>query len=76
MERGSIFAINQTQAILLPASMRLPYGTRSVDIVRRGRAWIMVPSQDSWAQWFEEAGISDDFMPSRDQPDSDNREAL
>ena len=76
MERGSVFMTNQTQAIRLPKSMRLPDGTRSVDIVRQGRAWIIVPSQDSWAQWFEEVGVSDDFMTSRDQPAPDVRETL
>lgn len=67
---------NQTQAIRLPKSMRLPDGIRSVDIVRQGRAWIIVPSQDSRAQWFEEVGVSDDFMTSHDQPAPDVRETL
>lgn len=67
---------NRTQAIRLPKNLRLPKGTGSVDIVRQGRAWIIVPSQDSWAQWFEDVHTSDDFMEQREQPAEDERDAL
>ncbi|ODM44456.1 antitoxin [Cereibacter johrii] len=73
MERGSVFMNNRTQAIRLPKSVALPEGTRSVDIVRSGRAWLIVPSQDSWAQWFDEVPSSEDFMERREQPDADER---
>jgi antitoxin VapB len=76
MERGSVFMNNKTQAIRLPKSMRLPDGTKMVDIVRRGRAWVIVPSDQSWAQWFEDTEVSPDFVESRDQPDEQEREAF
>lgn len=76
MERGSVFMNNKTQAVRLPKSLRLPDGTKTVDIVRRGRAWVMVPSDQSWAQWFEETEVSPDFMESRAQPADREREAL
>ena len=76
MERGSVFMTNRTQAIRLPKSMRLPDGVTSVDIVRRGRAWIIVPSNESWAEWFEGETVSDDFMAERDQPEAQERDAL
>ena len=56
--------------------MRLPDGTKMVDIVRRGRAWVIVPSDQSWAQWFEDTEVSPDFVESRDQPDEQEREAF
>ena len=73
MHRGSVINNQGTQVICLPRSVRLPDGTASVDIVRQGHALIIVPSQDSWAQWFEEDGVDDDFMATRDQPDADRR---
>lgn len=76
MERGSVFMNNKTQAIRLPKSVRLPEGTRTVDIVRRGRAWVIIPSDQSWAQWFEDAEVSPDFMETREQPNDQEREAL
>jgi len=76
MERGSVFMNNKTQAIRLPKSMRLPDGTKSVDIEKRGRAWVIVPSDQGWAQWFEEADVSPDFMDDRDQPSAQERVAL
>lgn len=76
MERGSVFMNNKTQAIRLPKSVRLPDGTKTVDIVRRGRAWVIVPSDQSWAQWFEDTEVSQDFFESRDQPDEQEREAF
>ena len=76
MERGSVFMTNRTQAIRLPKSMRLPDGVTSVDIVRRGRAWVIVPSNEGWAEWFEGETVSDDFMAERDQPEAQERDAL
>jgi antitoxin VapB len=76
VERGSVFMTNRTQATRLPKSMRLPDGVTSVDIVRRGRAWIIVPSNESWAEWFEGETVSDDFMVERGQPEAQEREAL
>ncbi len=61
MERGSVFMTKRTQSISLPNSMRLPDGVTSVDIVRRGRTWIIVPSNENWAEWFEGETVSDDF---------------
>ncbi len=70
MERGSVLMTKGTQTIRLPNSMRLPDGVTSVDIVRRGRALIIVPSNESWAEWFEGETVSDEFMAERDQPEA------
>ena len=64
MERGSVLMTDGTQTI------RLPDGLTSVDIVMRGRALIIVPSNESWAEWFEGETISDDFMAERDHPEA------
>jgi antitoxin VapB len=76
MERGSVFMTNKTQAVRFPKSVRLPEGVTSVDIVRRGRSWIITPSAQSWAEWFEGDGVSDDFMEDRDQPSRQDRAEL
>jgi antitoxin VapB len=76
MERGSVFTNNKMQAIRLPKSMQLPRGTKTVDILKQGRAWVIVPSDQSWSQWFEDAQVSPDFMEAREQPADQQRSAL
>jgi len=76
MERGSVFMTNKTQAVRVPKSVRFPEGVTSVDIQRRGRAWVMTPSGQSWAAWFEGDNVSCDFMQERAQPDAQERAAL
>jgi len=76
MERGSVFMTNKTQAVRFPKSVRLPDGVTSVDIQRRGRSWIITPSEISWAAWFDGEDVSHDFMSERDQPADQERAAL
>lgn len=76
MERGSVFMTNKTQAVRFPKSVRLPSGVTSVDIERRGCSWIVTPSEQSWAAWFEGEGASRDFMEEREQPEVQERAAL
>lgn len=76
MERGSVFMTNKTQAVRFPKSVRLPDGVTSVDILRRGRSWVITPSEQSWAAWFDGDGVSLDFMTEREQPTEQERSAL
>ena len=75
MDRGSVFMTNKTQAARVPKSVRLPDGTTSVDIQRRGRSWGITPSGQSWAAWFDGEAVSGDFMVDRDQPADGERAA-
>ena len=76
MERGSVFMTNKTQAVRFPKSVRLPDGVTNVDIQRRGQSWVITPSEQSWAAWFNDEGVSDDFMMDREQPAAQERTAL
>lgn len=76
MDRGSVFMTNKTQAVRFPKSVRLPDGVTSVDIQRRGRSWVITPSEQSWAAWFDGEGVSHDFMSEREQPADQGRAAL
>jgi antitoxin VapB len=76
MERGSVFMTNKTQAVRFPKSVRLPDGVTSVDIHRRGRSWIITPTEQGWAAWFDGEGVSSDFMEDREQPAEQERLAL
>lgn len=76
MTRTSIFKSNKSQALRLPKPVAYPESVKQVDIVTLGRARIISPVGESWDVWFDEKGVTDDFMTSRDQPDSQERESL
>ena len=72
----TVFKSNKTQAVRLPKPVALPDTIKSVDIVAIGNTRIITPAGESWDQWFDGRGVSDDFMPGRDQPADQEREAL
>jgi len=72
----TVFKSNKTQAVRLPKAVALPESITKVDIVAIGNTRIISPAGESWAQWFDSVGVSDDFMQHREQPDDQQREAL
>lgn len=76
VERANLFKSNQSQALRLPKPVAYPDTVKQVDIVMLGRTRIITPAGESWDSWFDEEGVSEDFMMQRDQPDSQEREAL
>ena len=76
MERASIFKSNKSQAVRLPKRVAYPEGVKQVDIVIQGRARIITPAGESWDSWFDDKGVSEDFMADREQPESQERETL
>lgn len=73
MARGSVFITNKGHTVRLPKSVRLPEGVTTVDIVRRGRSWVITPTGETWAQWFESEAASQDFTGDREQPTEQDR---
>ncbi|MEJ5081383.1 type II toxin-antitoxin system VapB family antitoxin [Ochrobactrum sp. MYb379] len=76
MEQGAVFQSNRSQAIRLPKSVALPADVKRVDIVVVGRTRIIAPAGEVWDSWFEGIEPTSDFMIERDQPASQEREAL
>ncbi len=72
----TVFKSNKTQAVRLPKAVALPDSITKVDIVAVGNTRIITPAGESWDQWFEGPGVSDNFMLSREQPADQEREAL
>jgi len=69
MGSSSVFMNNKSQAVRLPKPVALPESVKKVDIVKVGRARVITPAGESWDDWFNRKGISDNFMPEREQPD-------
>ena len=71
-----IFMSNKSQAVRLPKAVALPDHLREVDIVAIGNKRIITPSGESWDDWFDGPGVTDDFMLSREQPADQERESI
>jgi antitoxin VapB len=76
MVQSTVFKNNKSQAIRLPKPVALPDSVTKVDIVKLGRARLIIPAGESWDLWFERKGASEDFMPEREQPGHQERESL
>ena len=72
----TVFKSNKTQAVRLPKAVALPDSITKVDIVAVGNTRIITPAGESWDQWFDDPGVSEDFMVSREQPADQEREEL
>lgn len=76
MESASVFKSNKSQAVRLPKAVALPDSVKKVDIIALGRARLIVPAGEAWDSWFEGAGVSEDFMNERGQPEEQERESF
>ena len=76
MERASVFKSNKSQAVRLPKPVSLPETVKQVDIIRLGRARLIVPAGEAWDSWFDGDGVTGDFMTEREQPSDQAREEL
>lgn len=76
MERAGVFKSNKSQAVRLPKAVSLPESVKQVDIIRLGRTRLIAPAGELWESWFNEPGVSEDFMETRDQPADQERESF
>lgn len=74
--RTRLFKSNQTQAVRLPKSVAFENSVTEVEIVAVGSSRLITPAGSSWDAWFDGPGVSDDFMPRREQPEDQEREEL
>jgi antitoxin VapB len=77
MANSTLFSNNRTQAVRLPAELRMPENVKRVDVRVRGIERIISPAGRTWDSFFLDSdAASNDFMNTRaDQAQSD-RESL
>jgi len=71
-----IFKSNRSQAVRLPKEVAFPESVKDVEITAVGNKRTIVPSGQSWEEWFAAPGVSSDFMEERKQPRDQVREAV
>ena len=77
MAISTVFINNRTQAVRLPAEVRLPEGVKRVSVRAIGNERIIAPVENTWDSFFMSGSqVSDDFMTERASQQQDAREAL
>ncbi len=77
MSISTVFTNNRTQAVRLPADVRLPEDVKQVTVRAKGKERIIAPLQSSWDSFFMADIIAtDDFMAARATQAQAERESL
>lgn len=77
MATSTVFINNRTQAVRLPAEMRLPEGVKQVSIRARGHERVIAPLSETWDSFFlNSPAVSEDFMEDRASQTQPEREAF
>lgn len=63
---STVFTNNRTQAVRLPAELRLPEGLKLVSVRAHGNERIIAPLTATWDSFFlNSPSVTDDFMQER-----------
>jgi antitoxin VapB len=77
MSITTVFTNNRSQAVRLPADVRLPEGVKKVQVRARGRDRIISPVGHTWDEFFLNGPLaSDDFMADRAEQQQPDRESF
>jgi antitoxin VapB len=77
MTATTVFTNNRSQAIRLPAELRLPENVKRVDVRARGSERIIAPLGQSWDSFFIDGPqAADDFMEKGASQGQPERESL
>ena len=77
MTTSTVFINNRTQAVRLPAELRLPDDVKRVDVRARGNERIISPVGQTWDSFFLGGlPVSEDFMSERATQSQPDREVL
>ena len=77
MSITSVFTNNRSQAVRLPADVRLPESVKKVQVRARGVDRIISPVGQTWDEFFLDGPqVSEDFMTERATQAQAEREAL
>jgi antitoxin VapB len=74
---SSVFTNNRSQAVRLPAELRLPDGVKRVQVRAVGPDRVIAPLNQVWDSFFQQTPkVSDDFLAERAGQEQSDREPL
>jgi len=77
MAIGTVFINNRSQAVRLPAELRLPAEVKRVEVRAKGIERIISPAGKSWDSFFIDGPrVSEDFLENRASQEQPDREEL
>jgi len=77
MTTSTVFINNRSQAIRLPAALRLPDNVKRVDVRARGCERVITPLGQTWDSFFlDSPDVADDFLAARASQEQSEREAF
>ena len=77
MSISTVFTNNRTQAVRLPADVRLPEDVKQVTVRAVGKERIVAPLQSSWDSFFMGGlQVTEDFITTRATQQQTTRESL
>ena len=77
MTTSTVFTNNRTQAVRLPADLRLPDGVKQVNVRAIGNERIISPLTETWDSFFLSVPlVSPDFMETRATQEQPVRETF
>lgn len=77
MSTTTVFTNNRSQAIRLPADMRLPPFVKRVNVRARGMERIITPVENTWDSFFlDSPSVPEDFLTTRASQEQPEREGL
>ncbi len=77
MTTSTVFMNNRSQAIRLPAALRLPDNVKRVDVRARGCERVIAPFGQTWDSFFMDShDVADDFLATRASQEQPEREAF
>ncbi len=72
---SKLFLSNRSQAVRIPADLRLPDSVKEVEVRACGQERIIAPVGRSWDSFFQQGpAVSDDFMVERAGQEQAERE--
>ena len=77
MTASTVFINNRSQAIRLPAALRLPDNVKRVDVRAKGCERVITPLGHTWDSFFVDSpAVADDFMANRASQVQPDRESF
>lgn len=72
-----LFLSNRSQAVRIPAELRLPDSVKQVEVRARGCERIIAPLGSSWDSFFRDGpSVPDDFLAERASQHQGERDSL
>ena len=74
--KTKVFKSNRSQAVRLPKKVAFPESVKDIEIIAIGNKRMISAANESWEEWFNSPGVSEDFMAERKQPEDQLRDGF